>query len=98
MPITQTGTQLAADAPVVVLERLVAAAEDYLTTGADPELEQLCRAVNLARRGVAEHDWGEWQEPYEAGDGEWFRYRVCQRCHEYVFERCDAPMEQDGAE
>lgn len=79
MPITQTGTQLAADAPVVVLERLAAAAEDYLTTGADPELEQLCRAVNLARRGVAEHDWGEWRAAYRVPSGE-ARSRRCQTC------------------
>ena len=73
------GTQTIASAPAATLERIVVAAEDYLTTGADPVLEQLCRAVNLARRGVAEHDWGEWRAAYRVPSGE-ARSRRCQTC------------------
>lgn len=80
-----------------LLLEIVFEAEQVMLNGTDyATLDRLCYRIGQYH-GQEGHAWGAWQEPYEAGDGEWFRYRVCQRCHEYVFERCDAPTEQDGA-
>lgn len=81
-----------------VLHEIVREAERVLVhSDADSSsVSRLCELVGQFN-GQPGHRWGDWREPYEAGGGEWWHSRTCQRCHEHQFERCEAPTVQDDA-
>jgi len=83
---------------VVLLDEIASDVEQMMKrSGADyVDLSSLCYRIGQYH-GQPGHDWGDWREPYEAGGGEWWHSRTCQRCHEHQFERCEAPTVQDDA-
>ena len=68
---------------------VVEAAERYLASWPDQndDTDALCAAVGLFRMGVADHDWGERSEPWDARySGVRLRGRQCRRCKTYHVE------------
>lgn len=73
---------------------VVQAAERYLASWPEPndagDLDDLCAAVGLFRTGVADHDWGEWGEPWDARYSNMrLRGHQCRRCKAYRVEEIE---------
>lgn len=71
---------------------VVEAAERYLASWPDQndDTDALCAAVGLFRTGVADHDWGDWYEPWDSSYSDRrLRGRQCQRCKTYYVEEAE---------
>lgn len=73
-------------ADLVALLDVAQAAQAFLAKGG--ARDALCMAVNRLERGVAEHDWGAWGEPYRSAGG-MSRVRCCRTCGDYEAQRVE---------